>query len=75
MIMSTTTLSTWGRIEPVAETHGWTASPHRLLNRTMILERGKQWVQVIFDKRGAITSARVGKLGGYNITGRTRPGQ
>jgi hypothetical protein len=64
--LASTGLSTRGRIEHVAEASGWTI---KRLKRGMELERGKQWLQVIFDRRGAVLAARVGKLGGYDFTG------
>jgi hypothetical protein len=62
--------STWGQIEDAALAKRWVIQ-HQLLSRgtSLTLTRDKQWISVVLDRRGAITSVRVGQLRGYNITG------
>ena len=65
-----TNRSTCAQVQDAAGAHGWHVE--RMPNRTgfvLTLARGDEWVAVTFDRRRAIVKARVGKLGGYEITG------
>jgi hypothetical protein len=62
--------STWGQIEDAGTANGWNVM-HRFLGNGATLEitRGSEWVSVVLDRQGRVTTARVGKLGGYEING------
>ena len=72
--LATTGLSAWGRIEHQARAHGWKTSYYQV-SHSLELTRGEQLVLVTFDRRHAISPARVGRRNGYEITGAGKHGQ
>ncbi len=72
--LTTTGLSARGRIEHEARAHGWKTS-YCQVSRSLELTRGEQMVLVSFDRRHAVSLARVGRANGYEITGAGKLGQ